>query len=195
MFFSSKCVTGANDPQLSVWTVSLLVSLYRNEEETRHPKRQRGTLPWRLNTMTMLKMIAAPSGTKVPVCFSICLSYDWSTTRLCVLWTLAGVFTLDKMTLSYSLFQCLSVYLSVCGSACLSACLSEPAPVSFSRVSRYRSWLLPALTATVILILIIALGASSKHTHTHTHTQMQTRNFFLISFFKLCSCFFRKIPH
>lgn len=32
---------------------------------------------------------------------------------------------------------------------------------SFSRVSRFRSWLFPAVTATVILVLIIALGTSN----------------------------------
>uniref|UniRef100_A0A7N6FE59 C-type lectin domain-containing protein n=1 Tax=Anabas testudineus TaxID=64144 RepID=A0A7N6FE59_ANATE len=37
----------------------------------------------------------------------------------------------------------------------------EPTPVSFSGVSRYRRWLFPALTATVILVLIIAVGASN----------------------------------
>lgn len=40
----------------------------------------------------------------------------------------------------------------------------EPAPVYFSGVSRFRRWLFPALTATVILILIIALGASNTKT-------------------------------
>nr|XP_046236723.1 asialoglycoprotein receptor 1-like [Scatophagus argus]XP_046236724.1 asialoglycoprotein receptor 1-like [Scatophagus argus] len=40
----------------------------------------------------------------------------------------------------------------------------EPPPVSLSGVSRFRRWLFPALTATVILILIIALGASSTGT-------------------------------
>ncbi|XP_074555293.1 asialoglycoprotein receptor 2-like [Halichoeres trimaculatus] len=38
----------------------------------------------------------------------------------------------------------------------------EPRPVYFSGVSRFRSWLFPALTATAILIIIIALGASSS---------------------------------
>lgn len=38
---------------------------------------------------------------------------------------------------------------------------TEPAPVYFSRESRFRRWLFPALTATVILVLIIALGASN----------------------------------
>ncbi|KAG7236237.1 hypothetical protein INR49_001153 [Caranx melampygus] len=37
----------------------------------------------------------------------------------------------------------------------------EPRPVYFSGVSRFRRWLFPALTATVILILIIAVGASN----------------------------------
>uniref|UniRef100_A0A3B4T9P3 Asialoglycoprotein receptor 1-like n=1 Tax=Seriola dumerili TaxID=41447 RepID=A0A3B4T9P3_SERDU len=37
----------------------------------------------------------------------------------------------------------------------------EPRPVYFSGVSRYRRWLFPALTATIILVLIIALGAST----------------------------------
>ncbi|XP_076580777.1 asialoglycoprotein receptor 1-like [Chaetodon auriga] len=37
-------------------------------------------------------------------------------------------------------------------------------PVSLSGVSRFRRWLFPALTATVILILIIALGASNTRT-------------------------------
>ncbi|XP_038587886.1 C-type lectin domain family 10 member A-like isoform X2 [Micropterus salmoides] len=40
----------------------------------------------------------------------------------------------------------------------------EPRPVSFSGVSRFRPWLFPALTATVILVLIIALGASNSNT-------------------------------
>ncbi|XP_051248629.1 asialoglycoprotein receptor 1-like [Dicentrarchus labrax] len=40
----------------------------------------------------------------------------------------------------------------------------EPAHVSFSGVSRFRRWLYPGLTATVILILIIALGASNTRT-------------------------------
>uniref|UniRef100_A0A8D3B7K4 C-type lectin domain-containing protein n=1 Tax=Scophthalmus maximus TaxID=52904 RepID=A0A8D3B7K4_SCOMX len=40
----------------------------------------------------------------------------------------------------------------------------EPRPVSFSGVSRFRRWLFPALTATVILVLIIALGASNTTT-------------------------------
>ncbi|XP_075941080.1 C-type lectin domain family 10 member A-like isoform X3 [Anarhichas minor] len=35
-------------------------------------------------------------------------------------------------------------------------------PVYFSGVSRFRRWLFPGLTATIILILIIALGASSS---------------------------------
>jgi len=39
----------------------------------------------------------------------------------------------------------------------------EPSPVSFSNVSRFRHWLFPGLTATVILILIIALGASNTN--------------------------------
>ncbi|KAM8899697.1 asialoglycoprotein receptor 1 isoform 1-T1 [Spinachia spinachia] len=43
----------------------------------------------------------------------------------------------------------------------LSPCLSAAAPVYFSGVSRFRRWLFPGLTATIILILIIALGASS----------------------------------
>ncbi|XP_070711384.1 C-type lectin domain family 10 member A-like isoform X2 [Pempheris klunzingeri] len=40
----------------------------------------------------------------------------------------------------------------------------EPRPVSLSGVSRFRRWLLPALTATVILILIIVLGATNIQT-------------------------------
>ncbi|XP_068569146.1 C-type lectin domain family 10 member A-like isoform X1 [Cebidichthys violaceus] len=40
----------------------------------------------------------------------------------------------------------------------------EPAPVSLSGVSRFRRWLFPGLTATIILILIIALGASNSKT-------------------------------
>ncbi|XP_044040255.1 asialoglycoprotein receptor 1 [Siniperca chuatsi] len=40
----------------------------------------------------------------------------------------------------------------------------EAPPVSFSGVSRFRRWLFPALTATVILVLIIALGASNTKT-------------------------------
>ncbi|KAL6118162.1 asgr1 [Pungitius sinensis] len=38
----------------------------------------------------------------------------------------------------------------------------EPAPGYFSGVSRFRRWLFPGLTATIILILIIALGASNS---------------------------------
>ncbi|XP_029382741.1 LOW QUALITY PROTEIN: asialoglycoprotein receptor 1-like [Echeneis naucrates] len=37
----------------------------------------------------------------------------------------------------------------------------ETPPVSLSGVSRFRRWLFPALTATVILIVIIAVGASN----------------------------------
>ncbi|CAJ1048386.1 asialoglycoprotein receptor 1-like [Xyrichtys novacula] len=40
----------------------------------------------------------------------------------------------------------------------------ERPPVYLSGVSRYRTWLFPGLTATIILILIIALGASSSRT-------------------------------
>nr|XP_024656930.1 C-type lectin domain family 10 member A [Maylandia zebra] len=40
----------------------------------------------------------------------------------------------------------------------------EPRTVDFSRFSRYRRWLFPALTATLLLILIIALGASNTST-------------------------------
>ncbi|XP_034413526.1 asialoglycoprotein receptor 1 [Cyclopterus lumpus] len=40
----------------------------------------------------------------------------------------------------------------------------EPAPVYFSGVSRFRRWLFPGLTATIILILIIVLGASNGKT-------------------------------
>ncbi|XP_034424816.1 C-type lectin domain family 10 member A-like isoform X2 [Hippoglossus hippoglossus] len=40
----------------------------------------------------------------------------------------------------------------------------EPRPAYFSGVSRFRRWLYPALTATVILVLIIALGASNTAT-------------------------------
>ncbi|XP_068444176.1 asialoglycoprotein receptor 2 isoform X2 [Clinocottus analis] len=40
----------------------------------------------------------------------------------------------------------------------------EPAPVYFSGVSRFRRWLFPGLTATIILILIIVLGASNGQT-------------------------------
>ncbi|XP_044040243.1 asialoglycoprotein receptor 1-like [Siniperca chuatsi] len=42
--------------------------------------------------------------------------------------------------------------------------IKEAPPVSFSGVSRFRRWLFPALTATVILVLIIALGASNAKT-------------------------------
>ncbi|KAF6720424.1 C-type lectin domain family 10 member A [Oryzias melastigma] len=37
----------------------------------------------------------------------------------------------------------------------------EPAPMTFSRTSRIRRWLAPALTATVLLILVIAVGATN----------------------------------
>lgn len=40
----------------------------------------------------------------------------------------------------------------------------EPRPVYFSGVPRFRRWIFPALTATVILVLIIALGASNTKT-------------------------------
>uniref|UniRef100_A0A3Q3FDD8 C-type lectin domain-containing protein n=1 Tax=Labrus bergylta TaxID=56723 RepID=A0A3Q3FDD8_9LABR len=40
----------------------------------------------------------------------------------------------------------------------------EPRPVYFSGVSRFRRWLFPAVTATVIMILIIALGATNTRT-------------------------------
>ncbi|XP_070786261.1 asialoglycoprotein receptor 1-like, partial [Enoplosus armatus] len=42
--------------------------------------------------------------------------------------------------------------------------IKEAPPVSLSGVSRFRRWLFPALTATVILVLIIALGASNMKT-------------------------------
>ncbi|XP_076580775.1 C-type lectin domain family 10 member A-like isoform X3 [Chaetodon auriga] len=42
--------------------------------------------------------------------------------------------------------------------------IKDGPPVSLSGVSRFRRWLFPALTATVILILIIALGASNMKT-------------------------------
>ncbi|RVE60902.1 hypothetical protein OJAV_G00185960 [Oryzias javanicus] len=37
----------------------------------------------------------------------------------------------------------------------------EPAPMTFSRTSRIRRWLAPALTAAVLLILVIAVGATN----------------------------------
>uniref|UniRef100_A0A3Q0T227 C-type lectin domain-containing protein n=1 Tax=Amphilophus citrinellus TaxID=61819 RepID=A0A3Q0T227_AMPCI len=40
----------------------------------------------------------------------------------------------------------------------------EPRPTAFSSVSRFRRWLLPALTVTLLVILIIALGASNTST-------------------------------
>nr|XP_033465447.1 LOW QUALITY PROTEIN: C-type lectin domain family 10 member A-like [Epinephelus lanceolatus] len=39
----------------------------------------------------------------------------------------------------------------------------EPVPVYYSGVSKYRRWLFPALTATVILVLIIAVGATNTN--------------------------------
>ncbi|KAM3590883.1 uncharacterized protein V6R79_018241 [Siganus canaliculatus] len=42
----------------------------------------------------------------------------------------------------------------------------EPSPVSFSRLYRFRHWLLPAVTAAAVLILIIALGASQGSSST-----------------------------
>lgn len=66
----------------------------------------------------------------------------------------------------------------LCPPVCVSTCLcvykmknscpicvsAEPRTVDFSRFSRYRRWLFPALTATLLVILIIALGASSEYT-------------------------------
>lgn len=43
-------------------------------------------------------------------------------------------------------------------------CLAEPRAAALSGVSRFRRWLLPALTVTLLVILIIALGASSEYT-------------------------------
>ncbi|XP_047194764.1 C-type lectin domain family 10 member A-like [Hippoglossus stenolepis] len=42
--------------------------------------------------------------------------------------------------------------------------IKEPQPVSVSGVSRFRRWMVPALTVTVILVLIITLGATNVNT-------------------------------
>ncbi|XP_034424814.1 C-type lectin domain family 10 member A-like isoform X1 [Hippoglossus hippoglossus] len=42
--------------------------------------------------------------------------------------------------------------------------IKEPQPVSVSGVSRFRRWMVPALTVTVILVLIITLGATNVKT-------------------------------
>ncbi|XP_029381949.1 C-type lectin domain family 10 member A [Echeneis naucrates] len=49
----------------------------------------------------------------------------------------------------------------------------ETPPVSLSGVSRFRRWLFPALTATVILIVIIAVGASNVKTSNRLWTDEQ----------------------